>query len=185
MWGVGDYHRRLSTDHTAVFDTNCPRCSSVGTSCDSGTLLDGVAGYESNSPNTIDACGDTSLAVQGVDESLNRVHVVAANGETMRIGEDLTITVDLTTATDVSSRPRTNGYETLYGYYWDKVGGEWSKYIKKQPVVLLFLCLLNHCSCPPSKLCQPSVFSRKWKHNNNHDNADPYQQLCWRMRSGL
>ena len=125
--GVED-DRRLSTDdHTAVFDTDCPKCSSVGTSCDSGTLLDGVAGYESNSPNTIDACGDTSLAVQGVDESLNRVHVAAANGETMRVGEDLTITVDLTTATDVTTRPRTNGYETLYGYYWDKVGGEWSK----------------------------------------------------------
>jgi hypothetical protein len=80
----------------AVFDPmlQAPRCSDVGTGCDSGTLLNGRAGLgpEPNQPNTInDSCADGGLGTYHADESNDRIKVSTldgtafTNGKTVRV----------------------------------------------------------------------------------------------------
>ncbi len=71
---------------TAVFDPTlqAPRCSTVGSSCDSGTALvlgrDG-RGPEPNQPNTInDSCADGTSGVFHTDESNDRLVVSTTDG---------------------------------------------------------------------------------------------------------
>jgi len=84
---------------TAVFDPvlQAPRCSGVGSACDSGTLLNGRAGLgpELNQPNTInDSCADGSLGTYHSDESNDRVKVSTLDGSTLMNGK--TVRVDAT-----------------------------------------------------------------------------------------
>src|SRR6185503_15757562 len=71
------------------------RCSTVGSSCDSGASLllgrDGI-GPEPNAPNTIgDTCADGPIGIFHSDESIDRLAVVSvdttnfAPGKTVRI----------------------------------------------------------------------------------------------------
>jgi hypothetical protein len=82
---------------TAVFDAGlqAPRCSTVGSGCDTGTALvlgrDG-RGPEPNQPNTIaDACADGTSGTFHVDESVDRVRVVTTDGGNFAPGKTVRI----------------------------------------------------------------------------------------------
>jgi subtilisin family serine protease len=75
----------VSNASNAVFDTalQAPRCSTVGNLCDSFALLNGRGslGPEPNAPNTLnDSCADTTQGTFHVEESVDRIRVVSANG---------------------------------------------------------------------------------------------------------
>ncbi|HEX2163775.1 MAG TPA: endopeptidase [Thermoanaerobaculia bacterium] len=85
----------------AVFDAGlqAPRCSTVGSSCDSGTLLVGrgtmSGGAEPNQPNTIgDSCADGSSGVFHSDESNDRIVVSTLDGTDFASGK--TVRIDAT-----------------------------------------------------------------------------------------
>jgi subtilisin family serine protease len=75
----------VSNASNAVFDPGlqAPRCNTVGNLCDSFALLNGRGplGPEPNTPNTInDSCADTTNGTYHVDESVDRIRVVSADG---------------------------------------------------------------------------------------------------------
>jgi hypothetical protein len=70
---------------SAGFDPTlqAPKCTTVGSSCDSGTLLTGRDGRgpEPNQPNTIgDSCPDGTAGTFHVEESIDRIQVTSADG---------------------------------------------------------------------------------------------------------
>jgi len=80
----------------AVYDATlkAPRCSAVGSVCDSGTLLNGrgLVGNEPNRPNTINAsCADGSSGAYHVDESNDRIRVLTTDGTTFAAGKTVRI----------------------------------------------------------------------------------------------
>ncbi|NJL27415.1 MAG: PKD domain-containing protein, partial [Thermoanaerobaculia bacterium] len=84
---------------TAVFDTGlqAPRCSTVGISCTSASLVDGRAtlGPETNTPNTIaDSCIDGTSGTYHSDESLDRLVVSTVDGTNFAAGK--TVRIDAT-----------------------------------------------------------------------------------------
>jgi hypothetical protein len=87
---------------TAVWDSGLqvPRCSTVGSSCDSGpTLLLGrdnmSGGAEPNQPNTIgDSCADGTSGVFHSDESNDRIKVTTLDGTNLASGK--TVRIDAT-----------------------------------------------------------------------------------------
>jgi hypothetical protein len=79
----------------AVYDPmlQAPRCG-VGSSCDSGTLLDGRDGKarERNQPNTINgSCADGELGNYHSDESNDRIKVSTLDGTTLMNGKTVRI----------------------------------------------------------------------------------------------
>jgi hypothetical protein len=85
---------------SAVFNAalGTPRCSTVGSSCDSGASLllgrDGI-GPEPNAPNTIaSACADGSVGAFHVDESIDRLAVVSV--DTSNFAPAKTVRIDAT-----------------------------------------------------------------------------------------
>jgi hypothetical protein len=83
---------------TAVFDATlqAPRCSTVGTSCDTGASLvlgRGTLGPEPNQPNTInDSCADGSSGTFHSDESNDRILVATTDGSNFAPGKTVRIT---------------------------------------------------------------------------------------------
>ncbi len=82
---------------TAAYDPalRAPKCAVVGTSCDSGASLllgrDGK-GPEPNQPNTINAsCADGTTGTYHLDESNDRLKVVAVDGGALRAGTQVRI----------------------------------------------------------------------------------------------
>jgi hypothetical protein len=73
----------VSMPSNATYDSSigAPRCN-AGWYCDSGTLLDGRAklGPESHAPNTVDGCSDGTNGAYHVDESIDRIRVLAGDG---------------------------------------------------------------------------------------------------------
>ena len=61
----------------ATFDSNLgvPICSTVGKSCTSGSLIDGRASFEINTPNTLDSCADGTSGTYHDDESIDMITV--------------------------------------------------------------------------------------------------------------
>jgi bacterial leucyl aminopeptidase len=86
-----------SAGGNAVFDTGlqAPRCSTVGSSCDTGTsLVRGRAslGPEPNQPNTInDSCADGTSGTFHSDESNDRIRVFTTDGTSFAAGKTVTI----------------------------------------------------------------------------------------------
>lgn len=79
----------------ALFDDNyaVPACSSVGTSCSSGQLLDGKAGNrEPNPPNTLDDCVDGPYGSYHGDESIDKITVAAVGEGQLKTGSLAEIT---------------------------------------------------------------------------------------------
>ncbi|WP_395807598.1 Ig-like domain-containing protein [Archangium minus] len=81
---------------TAVYDSTrrVPVCSTVGTECTSGTLLNGRAqlGPEANAPNTLNAsCADGTSGAYHSDESLDRLRVVSVDGTRLTAGKQVRI----------------------------------------------------------------------------------------------
>lgn len=81
---------------TAVYDATAkaPKCASVGTSCDSGTLLNGrgTRGPESNAPNTVaSSCADGNSGTYHVDESNDRIKVVSVSGAPFAAGQQVRV----------------------------------------------------------------------------------------------
>lgn len=80
----------------ATYDAQvrAPRCG-AGWYCDSGTLLDGRAGLgpEQNAPNTLDACADGRNGAYHVDQSIDRVRLLAADGVPLQAGTTATAEV--------------------------------------------------------------------------------------------
>ncbi len=128
---------------TAVYDAGrgAPACATLGSSCDSLALLDGVsdAGPEPNQPNTLDGCADGTSGNYHDDESNDRIVVSTldssdfSEGATVQI--DATVyawstgssdTLDLYYAADANSPswtlitsivPPTGGLQTLSAQY--------------------------------------------------------------------
>ncbi|MEM9593102.1 MAG: hypothetical protein AAGD06_02495 [Acidobacteriota bacterium] len=82
----------------AVYDggLGAPACGVAGSSCDSGTLLEGRAnlGPESNQPNTLDGCTDGTAGTYQSDESNERIVVSTLDGSDFT--EGATVQVDAT-----------------------------------------------------------------------------------------
>jgi bacterial leucyl aminopeptidase len=81
---------------TAAYDAvrRAPRCTSVGTSCDSGALLNGRDGRgpEVNQPNTVNAsCSDGTSGTYHVDESNDRIRVFTLDGTNLSPGKTVRI----------------------------------------------------------------------------------------------
>jgi leucyl aminopeptidase len=81
---------------TATFDAvlKAPKCATVNTVCDSGTLLNGRAnlGPEVNKPNTIGGtCLDGTSGVYHSDESNDRIRVVSTDGTAFAPGKQVRI----------------------------------------------------------------------------------------------
>jgi hypothetical protein len=75
-----------------------PTCGQPGSSCDSGTLLNGrgniSGGPEPNQPNTINnSCSDGSLGTYHVDESIDRIKVTTTDGSALAPGKLATFEV--------------------------------------------------------------------------------------------
>jgi leucyl aminopeptidase len=92
---------------TAAYDSGlkAPRCFSVSSSCDSGTLLNGRGGLgpEVNTPNTINgSCADGLSGTYHSDESNDRIKVSTVDGTPFAPGKqvrvDATVWVYSTTA---------------------------------------------------------------------------------------
>ncbi len=84
---------------SATFDTNllAPSCTSAGSGCETGTLLNGVgsAGPESNAPNTINnSCADGTSGTYLTDESIENINVYTLDGGVFAAGA--TVQVDVT-----------------------------------------------------------------------------------------
>jgi leucyl aminopeptidase len=80
----------------AVYDTTlkAPRCSAVGSVCDSGTLLDGrgTRGPEVNKPNTINnSCADGNSGAYHVDESVDKIRLTTVDGSPFAAGKTVRI----------------------------------------------------------------------------------------------
>jgi hypothetical protein len=81
----------------AVYDATygAPVCSGNAASCDSMTLLDGVASSETNTPNTLfGSCADGTSGNYHVDESVDRITVSTVDGGPLAAGA--TVRVDAT-----------------------------------------------------------------------------------------
>ncbi len=81
---------------TATYDATlkAPRCTSVNSVCDSGTLLNGRAnlGPELNKPNTIGGtCLDGTSGVYHSDESNDRIRVSTTDGTPLKVGKTVKI----------------------------------------------------------------------------------------------
>ena len=78
-----------------------PKCSSAGSSCDSGTtLINGrgniVNGTEPNQPNTLDDCADGNSGSYHSDESIDQIVVSRKSGSgDLTEGDDVTITATI------------------------------------------------------------------------------------------
>jgi hypothetical protein len=78
----------------AVYDTilKVPKCASLGSACDSGGLLTGRGGSETNYPNTINAsCSDGVGGTFHSDESLDRLKVSTFDGGPLAPGKSVRI----------------------------------------------------------------------------------------------
>ena len=81
---------------TAVYDPalRAPRCSGVGSSCDSGVLLAGrgTVGPEANAPNTLHrSCTDGSAGTYHFDESNDRLRVATLDGTPFAPGKTVRV----------------------------------------------------------------------------------------------
>jgi hypothetical protein len=77
-------------------DLGAPACATVGSFCDSGTLVDGRAslGPEPNQPNTLDGCADGTSGTYHSDESNDRIFVSTVGGADFAEGS--TVQIDAT-----------------------------------------------------------------------------------------
>jgi hypothetical protein len=88
---------------TAVFEKPgllAPKCAVVGSSCDSGTLLNGrkALGPERHSPNTIkQSCIDGALGTYHHDPSNDRLKVSTTDGSALAGGKTVTVTATVWT----------------------------------------------------------------------------------------
>ena len=83
---------------TAVYDAilKAPRCGSAGSSCDSGTLLNGrgTIGPEPNQPNILyNSCSDGSSGRYHVDESSDRILLSTVDGGFLTAGKAMRVDV--------------------------------------------------------------------------------------------
>jgi hypothetical protein len=82
----------------AAFDPTlkAPKCATVGSFCDSGTLVDGrdhiASGAEPDAPNTIGAsCADGTAGTYHEDESLDRLRVATTDGSSLAPGKTVSV----------------------------------------------------------------------------------------------
>lgn len=121
----GDATQALTATYDPAF--GAPSCRDPGSSCQTDdAMIAGVAGFEPNFPNTVDNCTDSSNAVSGRDEYINRIIVRSKGGGTMKAGSALEIHVTIDKAVDVSSRSKTDAKETVHIYYASESLGETS-----------------------------------------------------------
>ncbi len=122
-----------TSGNTASYDSQfgAPKCSSVGSVCDTGTLVNGRAGLsggqEPNGSNTIDTCNDGSSGSYHSDESIDRVVVKTADGSDFKAGSLVTIDATVYAYDDGSS-----DYADFY-YTSDVNNPVWSHIGTKQP----------------------------------------------------
>ncbi|KAL7443021.1 hypothetical protein ACHAXM_008755, partial [Skeletonema potamos] len=90
-----------SGPQTATYDLalKVPKCS-FGSSCDSGTLLNGrgtiTSGVEPNQPNNLNSCGDGISGTYHSDESIDKIVVKRASGGDNDLTEGEVVTIEAT-----------------------------------------------------------------------------------------
>mmetsp|Transcript_22742 Transcript_22742/g.46468 ORF Transcript_22742/g.46468 Transcript_22742/m.46468 type:complete len:839 (+) Transcript_22742:1758-4274(+) len=110
---------------TAAFDVTlgAPSCTTIGTTCDTGALLDGRGrtgsnGREPNFPNTLDGCKDGSRGKYHKHGSIDRIVVKSENGSGFAVGDQITIEAT------VFTRKRDSYYADFY-YSPDITAANW------------------------------------------------------------
>lgn len=109
---VGIVNADIEPTPVATYDSTlrAPRCASVFSGCDSGSLLDGRGPSEPNQPNTISSsCADGASGTYHVEESLDALHVRTLDGSSFAPGK--LVRVDAT----VWVYSATSNYLDLYG----------------------------------------------------------------------
>ena len=99
----------ITQNGRASYDSvrKAPVCPLIGTTCDSGTLLNGRAGLgpEVNQPNTINAtCADGTVGTYHVDPSIDKIRVLSQDGRPLRFGSTARIEVTVWSKTPSSER---------------------------------------------------------------------------------
>ncbi len=81
--------RKLTGTQIALYNESfgAPDCQSVGScSCDLLVMLNGVDGYESFAPNTIDRCHDYSIGTYHANKSIQKIIVRTVSGGSLALG---------------------------------------------------------------------------------------------------
>jgi hypothetical protein len=79
---------------TATYDSalGVPRCSTIASSCSTGTLVQGRGATETGAPNTLDHCADGDFLG---DEAINRITVATQDGGPLAPGKGIRVTADV------------------------------------------------------------------------------------------
>lgn len=102
-----------------------PACLELGSSCQTDDdMIAGVGSFEPNFPNSVDDCVDSSWAVQGQDEYINRIIIRSKDSETMAAGKELQIHATVALAQNVSSRLKADVKEIAHIYYASETFGK-------------------------------------------------------------
>jgi len=95
-----------------------PYCENIGSACDSLITLNGVDGYESFAPNTIDGCHDYSIGTYRVDESIEKIIVRTVSGEALTMGTEVQVSGTVYTATNTTGRNKPKEVEWDVGSFF-------------------------------------------------------------------
>ena len=104
----------------AIYDPEfgAPRCQEIGRSCNAvQSLLKGVGDSETNSPNTIDGCKDTSIGIYVEDESIEQLLISTVSRKTLAVGEEVDLTAWVYTAANTSKRDEPDEYDVGVFFY--------------------------------------------------------------------
>lgn len=113
----------------ASYDSSftAPACLEVGSSCQTDDyMIAGVGTFETNAPNTVDNCTDSSNAVYQQDEYINRIIVRSKYSGPMTAGDEDWLEVHATVrlANDVSGRTKPDAKEIVHIFYASESIGE-------------------------------------------------------------
>jgi len=102
-----------------LFDSNfkAPRCSKIGTLCDSDSFLVGAAASERNKPNAVDGCnGEVRTQSSGHSESIDRIVIRSQDG-IISDGEEVEVEITITRPKTTSARSASNHLSIARVYY--------------------------------------------------------------------
>eukprot|EP00804_Cyclotella_cryptica_P004504 CCRYP_017648-RA/>CCRYP_017648-RA protein AED:0.36 eAED:0.36 QI:96/1/1/1/0.5/0.33/3/154/511 len=104
----------------ATYDENfgAPYCENTGSACDSRLALNGVDGYESFAPNTIDGCRDYSIGTYRVDESIEKIIIRTVSREALAMGTEVEVAAVVYTATNTTGRDKAKAVEWDVGSFF-------------------------------------------------------------------
>ncbi len=109
---------------TAAYDSalQVPWCASVGSSCSSGSLLNGVGSSEVHNPNTLNSlCRDGAYGSYHSTESVDAIRVSTSDGSALATGKQVTIQVTVWVRSYYYDRLDLYGTTSMTGTSWIKI----------------------------------------------------------------